>query len=338
MKDVKPAAGYFRKSLLCRVLALGLIPVLMITAFLCGGQLGISARTHKRSEQLKALMEAAGKTENENLFTMLFLGIDRSAERDAESLSGEYEALADTIVVAVADLERAEMTLLSIPRDTVVDVKVYSAQDIWYNTVPGQIALQYVYGGAGDAQRAGHMAEAVSELLHGVPIDAVAVVDMDAVAELATLLGGIPVTIPDDEYYCAYTGYTPGQWVLLEGEAALQFVQYRDIAVFASCEMRIERQKVFLRALIERALLVLKAAPLQLLRDYRAAAQHLYTDLSASECTVLALRMASLQADQLTFATLPGQVAQGWAYEEFYVDDAQLQELLFALFACGEGV
>lgn len=313
---------------------IGLMPAFISMLFALKGLFGICFRSCKGANQLHTFLDAVGETKKENLFTVLFLGIDRSAARDAESISGTYEALADTVLVAVINLENAETTILSIPRDTIVDVKVYSAQDVCYNTLPGQLALQYVYGGAEDAQRAGHMAEAVSELLYGMPIHAVAAIDMDAVSEIATLLGGIPVTIPSDEYYCAYTGYAPGQWVLLEGEAALQFVQYRDVSVFASCEMRIERQKVFLEALIERALFVLKAAPFRLYQDYRAVSQHLYTDLSLSECAVLSFQMGVLDMNQLTFVTLPGQVVQGRAYEEFYVDDKQLQAVLLELLAC----
>ncbi len=267
-------------------------------------------------------------TQRKNIYTVLFIGIDRSEDRIDSGYADASLSLADTLVVASIDLDTAEISLLSIPRDTMVTIYTHTREGEHNGYLSGQIATQFTYGGDSDDLRNEHTVESVERLLCGLEIDSYVTVDMDDIIAITDLIGGVPVTVPEDEYYCSYTGYEVGQWMLLEGESALQFVQYRDTAVFASCEMRVERQKVFLDGAINRLYNLAQADLLEAASIAWDSYNMLDTDLSLLTVAFLAQSLLDFEMQSITMETLPGQASSTDLYEEFYCDTDALQLLL----------
>lgn len=121
-------------------------------------------------------------------FYMLLLGVDKSEQR-AESDGEEYwNYRADTIILARIDPQDVKVTLVSIPRDTYVDMG--------YN---GQTKINSAYSFGGPS----YMVEVVQEFA-GVPISHYAEIDFDAFVAIVDKIGGIDVTLPvpisDPEY------------------------------------------------------------------------------------------------------------------------------------------
>ncbi len=271
-------------------------------------------------------------TAKENIYTVLFIGIDRSEFRLETGYATEALSLADTLIVASIDLSTCEIMLLNIPRDTMTTIYTHSREGEHKGYLEGQIATQYAYGGDDDDLRNQHTLESVERLLNGLQIDAYATIDMDGIIEIADMLDGIPITVPDDEYYCGYTGYTPGQNIVLRGEAALQFVQYRDTSVFASNEMRIELQKVFLKAAIKRLYITMFKKPLQATNMIETIYEIVDTDISAETWTLLLPNLLFLDMDQISMCTLPGEAVDTDVYEEYYCDTDALDALLLEIY------
>ena len=267
----------------------------------------------------------------DDVFTMLCIGLGSSEQRQT---NGEVIGLgvADTFVLVCYDLKTGKLDLLCIPRDTQAQLLWCGDDGVPQFTYPGHLALQYSYGGGTHELCSANTVQTVQSLLSGMQIDAWFTIDMDSIITLADSLDGIPVTVPDDPYYCAYTGYTPGQWVLLRGEAALQFVQYRDVSVFASCEMRIERQKVFLNNLLDSLKQAVFERPWELPVVYSAMRDEYYTDLTLPEIAALAFAARKVSIENIGMQTLPGEVRKGAVYEEFYLDEMGAKQALLNVF------
>ena len=125
---------------------------------------------------------------NEDLLTIL-------SERDKPSdpfymLEGEeyWNYRADTIILARIDPQDVKVTLVSIPRDTYVDMG--------YN---GEAKINSAYSFGGPS----YMVEVVQQFA-GVPISHYAEIDFDAFVAIVDQIGGIDVTLPvainDPEY------------------------------------------------------------------------------------------------------------------------------------------
>ena len=93
------------------------------------------------------------------------------------------EATTDTIILAHLDVDRRMATLVSIPRDTWVQLPGRDAT---------KINAAYAYGGAPSS------AKAVARLLGGVPIDATIALQPDGAAQIVDAMGGLRVDVRDD--------------------------------------------------------------------------------------------------------------------------------------------
>lgn len=121
-------------------------------------------------------------------FYMLLLGVDKSEQRAETDGEEYYNYRADTIILARIDPRNVKVTLVSIPRDTYVDMGENGA---------GKINGAYSIGGPS------YMVEVVQEFA-GVPISHYAEIDFDAFVAIVDYIGGVDITLPvaisDPEY------------------------------------------------------------------------------------------------------------------------------------------
>ena len=113
-------------------------------------------------------------------WTVLYVGTDRNEQREA---NGE-PVNADALLLASLSADQSQLTLVSLPRDT-VDVPLADG-----GTWPDKINSLYSEGGIDELVGA-------METLFGVPIDAHLVLDMDDFAALVEAAGGIEVSPPE---------------------------------------------------------------------------------------------------------------------------------------------
>lgn len=332
----------FLKTFGCVFLSLLCILIIILSLFIGSGMRSL----RKRSSQVPDLSngdswywqddntfiaDGVAYVPRKNLFTALAIGVGTSAEREASGFTNG-PGVADAFLLAVLDSSQHHLTLLSIPRDTQTTLSLYNEDGQSIGEMFGHLALQYTYGGSTPEMCSGNTADSVSKLLHDVGIGAWFTLDMDSIVQMVDAMGGIAITIPNDPYYCNYTGYEPGQWVLLDGPAALQFVQYRDTNIFGSCEMRIERQKVFVDALLDWVLQGIKKYPFHVPHLYLAMQDSYDTDLKLNEIAALGLSALKINISDISMQTLPGTVQTGILYEEFLPNDQEIRQILLNLF------
>jgi LCP family protein required for cell wall assembly len=122
----------------------------------------------------------------------------------------------DTIIVASVSADRQEITLISVPRDT-VDVPMPDGS-VWSQKINALYALHGV-----DAIRG-----AVETLLD-ISIDHYVLLDMDGFARLTDALGGVEVNVPFSMQDPKVRLSIPAGPQLMSGELALKYARSRSL-------------------------------------------------------------------------------------------------------------
>lgn len=196
-----------------RVLKVFLITVLVLLAG-AGSALGlyladINSRLNEGvSAELRQQLVAV---EPQEPFYMLLLGVDKSEGRSEEWGADASNFRADTIILARVDPPGQKVTLVSIPRDTMVDMGANGEQ---------KINAAYSFGGAA------YMVDVVSSFA-GVDISHYAEIDFEQLISIVDTIGGIEVTLPvavQDDYAVIDL---PAGTQTLNGEQALGLCRAR---------------------------------------------------------------------------------------------------------------
>lgn len=180
------------------------------------------------NDDQKAQLAPARKKGDEP-FTVLLMGTDSRSEAD--------RGRPDTIILAAANPKTQKVTLLSIPRDTYVEIAGKGKHD--------KINHAYNYG-------TGTMLKTVEELLD-IPVDYYVMINFKGFEELIDEIGGIEIDVEKRMYYRSsdtYINLYPGRQVL-NGEQALGYARFRRDAEGDFGRNR--RQQQVLRALADQA-------------------------------------------------------------------------------------
>lgn len=230
---------------------------------------------------------------------ILVMGIDRS--EDAEPNSPEsFQGRSDTILLVQFNPAEKSANLLSIPRDTEVEIPGVGM---------GKINEANYWGGTELAT------ETVRKTLNQIQIHRYVRVSSGAFKELVDLLGGVDVFIPNSMSYIDNTqqlkiDLSPG-WQTINGEQADQFARYRSDAY--GDIGRIQRQQALMQA-IQNRLQNPNILP-RLPQIIRVMEKYVDTDLSFNEILSLVNFGLNLEPEQFKMVTLPGR---GSGAEETY--------------------
>ncbi|MEM8777346.1 MAG: LCP family protein [Cyanobacteria bacterium P01_G01_bin.49] len=253
-----------------------------------------------------------------------------SPELEGENVEGaEYHALvnsfkglSDTMLLARFDPLSKKLSLLSIPRDTQAKI----------NHEIRKINEANYYGGPALA------AEVVSELLDGVPIDRYFRVNVQGVEKVIDALGGVNVYVPKDMKYTdhsqhLYINLKQGEQHL-DGEKAVSFLRFRydrygDIG-------RVQRQQMFMRALVEQAL-----KPKTLLKMpeiFSIIGAYIDTNLTVEELVALSGFASQTQRSDVQMLMLPGRFSGDGKQEVSYwlPNSYQIQDMVAEYFDHGQ--
>ena len=264
----------------------------------------ISSNMHEGVDQ--DLRDALVETDMANKpFYVLLLGTDQSAERDEmEELGGVYRS--DSIMLARIDPVQKKVALVSIPRDTKIDLGEYGVQ---------KINAARAFGGPALA------VEAVSKLA-GVKISHYAEINFDGFQAIVDALGGVEVDVPIDIDDPDAGGALAAGVQTLNGEQALVLCRsresYNDVAIDPDM-MRAANQRMVLSA-IARKLLDSDVATIA--STVSAMSKNVTTDLELNDIIGIAQTMKGLDPESDIFtATMPGTseyirddplVPEGW--------------------------
>ena len=161
-------------------------------------------------------------------------------------LLGVNDGLTDTIMVASFDMDAQHVDLISIPRDTFYQRPGYNGA--------AEKKINAAYRGS-----AINTAQAVSDVLLGMPLHYYAVIEYEGVKNVVDAIGGVPMNI---EFHMKYSDPTdkpplyidiPAGQQVLDGDHAMQFLRYRKGYVEGDLG-RVKAQQEFMKSAFKQAL------------------------------------------------------------------------------------
>ena len=258
---------------------------------------------------------------NEDIMTFLFMGIDKNSDVK-EVAEGTNGGQADALFLAVMNPHDKTIKVIGINRNTMTDIDIYNEEGAYVTTTKAQIAVQHGFGN-GVEESCEYQKEAVEKLFYNLPVHGYAAINMS--------VGGVDVTVLED-LTARDKSLVKDADVHLMGESAFLYVKYRDTNVFASADMRLARQKQYLNAFIVAAKQAAKNDITVVLDLYKAVSPMMTTDISADEVAYLAPVLLNYSFDDSSFYMLEGETVMGEQFEEFYVDESALYEMILEIF------
>lgn len=271
---------------------------------------------------------------NENVTAVLCMGIDKEALESDEVLIGN-SGQADTLLLAILDVESGDVKLWNISREAMTDVDIYNVEGEYVSTEKLQACLAYAYGD-GKQTSCENTVRAVSRLLYGMPIQSYAAVDLDVIRPLNDAVGGVEVTIQEGDILPWQM--EAGTTIHLTGERVERFVRYRSPGAeggsLDSNNNRMSRQKRYMMSFIQKALQQTKEDISTPLKLFKIAMEddHMITNLDISKITYLTTIFSKVNFTEDSFWTVPGEIRAGEEYAEFHVDDEVLYEKILETF------
>lgn len=221
---------------------------------------------------------------NENMYTFLVVGLDKVG----------YNT--DTMMIGRMDTKTHEINVVSIPRDTMVNVS-WSVKKV--NTL-------YAAGINSGGNGIDRLMDGLKDIL-GFQIDCYAVVDLNAFVQLVDAIGGVDYNVPVDMNY-----YDPSQDLYisipageqhLDGEEALKVVRFR--SGYATADIgRIGTQQDFLKSVASQMLTLGNIPNLPTFIDIFV--NNVDTNLSAENIAFFARQFLQCKSEDIHFYTLPG--------------------------------
>lgn len=279
--DVEPKRGFSLKRipLAAKVLVVLLVVVAVVAAAGASWIASLDATMSVSEEEREELNEALATPEPASTepFYVLLIGSDA---RKSDTVSRS-----DTIMLARVDIDEGVVSLVSVPRDTMIYTE---------SGYIDKINSAYLNGPAATVR-------AVSEFA-GVDITHYVEVNFTGVKNVVDALGGITVDVPENiDDYKAELKISAGEQVL-DGETALKYARAR-YAVTGGDFGRARAQRQIVEAIAKK---VLETSPIDLPRVIVELAESIETDLFVSDIISYALTLQQ-NADGLTVysATVP---------------------------------
>ena len=235
--------------------------------------------------------KAGGERKSKDFYTVLILGRDTGGGGNT-----------DTMLLASYDVTNQKATVMSIPRDTMVNVP-------W--DIKRINSVYNYYGGGEKGIKA--LYKEIAQLV-GFEPDYQVVVEWDAVGEIVKAMGGIYYDVPrnmnyDDPYQDLHIHQTKG-YRLLSGSDVMQVLRYRHDTDsrygYADGDLgRIKTQQSLLKAMIEQ---LLQLKNVTKIGDFaRVVKNNVTSDLTFEEMLWFGSQavMGGLKIENVNFVTMP---------------------------------
>lgn len=311
-------AGYgSRRSSRGKKIAIGVCCALVVALIGCGTAFAVwfnNVNTQlnngdKSAEELESISEQLVSSSFNEPFYMMLIGSDKREDDE------EMGARSDTNIVVRIDPTSNQATLVSIPRDTMIDIDGYGTN---------KFNAAYNYGGAAAAIRE-------ASQLTGVEISHYAEVNFDELVSLVDAVGGVDVVvdelIDDPDADNSWSGsdsviIEPGEQHL-NGTQALVFARSR--AYVDGDFTRTSNQRKLIEALANKVL----ALPVtELPGVIQAAAKCVTTDMKVADIISLAQQFQGSGSLTMYSAMVPS--ITGYVGDTSYVfaDEDALKEMM----------
>ncbi|WP_432510177.1 LCP family protein [Kineococcus sp. SYSU DK001] len=252
---------------------------------------------------------AVDPTTGQDAVNILVMGSDTRELSDGTG--GEYGgadadpgARSDTTVLVHLAANRQSATLVSIPRDSMVQIPSCPLEDgTTTKAHTGQFNAAFSEGGAACTIR-------TVQSLTKVPIDHYVVVDFSGFRSMVDALGGVTICTPEDiDSEKANLHLAAGTHEDVDGETALAYARVRYGLGDGSDLSRIDRQQALMSSMVQKVTSsAILTRPDRLYSFLDAATKSVTTDTelaSLSQIASLAQSLQKMPADGVQFVTVP---------------------------------
>lgn len=265
------------------------------------------------------------KSVREKPIAMLVLGLDTR-----DKFGGMNT---DVIMAAALNPENKKAVVVTIPRDSRIDVDGYKVRkaNLYYSNFYAAARNEGLDSKQADLQARSEMKTLFGKVL-GIPIDYAAKINFRGFSDIVDALGGIDVYVDQD---MRYTDNADGTVIdlqegfqRLDGDQALDFVRYRqsNAGTRQSSDFeRNKRQSEVIGALTDRLMSLGSVTKLDDVIE--AVGNNLSIDMPASEIERMITVYFGIRRSDITFIQLEGT----WRSPYVYLDEAKLDEAKAAL-------
>lgn len=242
-------------------------------------------------------------------FNVLILGLDHGLERTAQG-----NDRSDVIMIAHIDEAKGRACLLSIPRDSWVDIPGYHTAKIneAYQAGGPELAMQTV------------------RQVTGMDIRNYLVMDFDEFKWLVNLFGGVQITMAEP-LNDPKVGYIPSGNQMLNGDQALVLARSRNYPS-GDLERVRQQQRLILQILYKGKELAPYPGAAWFLS---IAMRSLETNFTQDEVIRLAREFAAFPAVDVQGGVAPGKTGMTGGASVVFLDEAKLRELVISIQTVG---
>ena len=276
---------------------------------------------------------------NQNITSILCMGVDKNELKEGESLGANGQA--DANFLLTIDTSTGETNAIAINRDTIVESAAYSVSGKYLGKKRQQLCLSYA-AGDGKEKSCENMVESVSGLFYGIPISSYIAIDLNAIGVLNSAVGNnITVTSPDSFTSPIYgVSFESGKEAVLDSPAkATAFVRHRDITKLDSNLTRMQRQKEYLQKFSAAAIAKTKGNITFPITLYNIVSDYNVNNITAPKISYLtSCVIGGMDNPRVNFVGLKGELKESDASSdeerktEFIIDETALFETILDIF------
>lgn len=265
---------------------------------------------------------------NSDIKTYLLMGIDcddKIQEMDYSKSGGQ----SDAIFLLVANGQTNELSVISINRNTMTEVSMFTGKGTSMGTTVAQLCVQHSYGD-GKKLSGSRTVDAVEKLFYNLPVSGYISLNMGAIPDMNDAIGGIEVEVLSDlDYPSSGVHLNKGEVVTLQGQEAYCYLRGRDLNDFDSATDRLRRQEQYISAYMNKLKRNNSIDAGTVFSIYNAVAEYVVSSISFTD---LCLELMKFDFND-KIRTVPGTTVPGESgLEEFYVDEDAFCDLLIEVF------
>lgn len=258
---------------------------------------------------------------NSHLMNFLITGVD--------NYDTEEKGQADVILLLSFDRENNTYFILQLDRNALVEIKKFDVEGNFLGWDESYLALAYRYGN-GEKQATLYMKDAVSRLLHNIPITYHLTISMSDLPSIQRVVGEMEVTVKDDLLVNTDETWTKGSTITLTPDNVERYIRNRDTHVDGSNEIRMERHQEYLSAYLSKLKELASNNFNSVLSKVTEVAENAYCNIPLSEISDILDMVMDYQYRDIY--TIEGEVVQGLVRDEFVIDDEKLPQRIVDLY------
>ena len=267
---------------------------------------------------------------NSLITTILYAGIDSEGTMEATTTYSN-KARADSIALVILDKKKQKMSILALNRDTMTQIRRFTREGDDMGLYTSHLGYAYSYGDGGKVS-CENLKEAVQLLIGDIPISDYVVTNRSSMTEINDLVGGVTVTIPNNDLTEKHPDLKEGSVVTLDDTDVEDFLRYRDIHTDFSNEGRIQRQQAYITAYIGQFRELLQTDPEGIWTQAEEMTDHLQTSITKNKYLGLAKLLESVSFTDTDYYRPEGTDQLGELHDEFYLDEDNMEKLIIDLF------